>query len=423
MPQAIAMQLPVTAAATPAAVVAGAGSATGKTPLFAGLLSRVGGIALSTAPGAGVALSKSPGGGVQAGANTGDAAPAEQSVQPEPTTTGPANQASAMPEPALPTAPLTVPAAAATSTARPRITAGVHSDATHEPAAREHSAAGVEVAADATPTPIAAMAPPPTVFEAPRHAAAAGQPGEQRLVGVAAKPGPTASAPPGNEIASAPPDSVAATPAVPPGPLSPSAAGAEASVAPLASAIATAQPGLPPAPVQSPDRIDAAPAAAPQAAAATQQVSAALVSLAGAPGGGQRMTLRLEPADLGQVQIRIDRSPDAPAQVQITVQRPETLTLLLRDQPELQRALDQAGVPPDGRGVTLHIAASDSASGSGSGNSGAAPGADPGQNSGYGGGARSDGQGRSGDATDQDPDDSSPLPLPRWLRAGLDITA
>jgi hypothetical protein len=175
--------------------------------------------------------------------------------------------------------------------------------------------------------------------------------------------------------------------------------------------------------VQSPDRIDAAPAAAPQAAAATQQVSAALVSLAGAPGGGQRMTLRLEPADLGQVQIRIDRSPDAPAQVQITVQRPETLTLLLRDQPELQRALDQAGVPPDGRGVTLHIAASDSASGSGSGNSGAAPGADPGQNSGYGGGARSDGQGRSGDATDQDPDDSSPLPLPRWLRAGLDITA
>jgi hypothetical protein len=181
--------------------------------------------------------------------------------------------------------------------------------------------------------------------------------------------------------------------------------------------------------VQLPDRVGAAAASAsvsqPDAAAAapTQQVAAAVVSLAGAPGGGQRMTLRLEPAELGQVQIRIDRPTDAPAQVEITVQRPETLTLLLRDQPQLQRALDQAGVPADGRGVTLHITAPESAASSGnSASSSVAAGADPGQGGGSGAGTRSGEQGRSGNAADQDPDDTS-IPLPRWLRAGLDITA
>ncbi len=76
------------------------------------------------------------------------------------------------------------------------------------------------------------------------------------------------------------------------------------------------------------------------------------------PDGAQRLTVRLDPPELGQVQIKIDRPSDAPARVEITVQKQETLTLLLRDQPQLQRALDQAGVPADGRTVTFHIAAS-----------------------------------------------------------------
>lgn len=135
------------------------------------------------------------------------------------------------------------------------------------------------------------------------------------------------------------------------------------------------------------------------------------------------MTLRLEPAELGLVQIRINRPADAPAQVEITVQRPETLTLLLRDQPQLQRALDQAGVPADGRSLTLHVAAPEPAASTGSSaSSGAATSADPGQNGGNGAGTRSGGQGRAGDAADQDQDDT-PTPLARWLRAGLDITA
>ncbi len=36
------------------------------------------------------------------------------------------------------------------------------------------------------------------------------------------------------------------------------------------------------------------------------------------------MTLRLDPADLGIVQVRIDRPADAPAHVEVSVSRPET---------------------------------------------------------------------------------------------------
>jgi hypothetical protein len=169
---------------------------------------------------------------------------------------------------------------------------------------------------------------------------------------------------------------------------------------------------------------DAAPAnpVSTTSAAPAQQVSAALVSLAGATGGTQRITLRLDPAELGQVQIRIDRPPDAPAQVDITVQRPETLTLLLRDQPQLQHALDQAGVPADGRSVTLHMASPETFASPGSTASGATAGTDLGHDSGNGSGSGTGGQTRSGGLADQDQDDTA-TQLPRWLRAGLDITA
>ena len=134
------------------------------------------------------------------------------------------------------------------------------------------------------------------------------------------------------------------------------------------------------------------------------------------------MTLRLEPAELGQVQIRIDRAPDAPARVDITVERPETMTLLLRDQPQLQRALDVAGVPTDGRSLTLHLATPDSVAPSAGTQGGMAANAGSGQGGGNGSGARSGGQGGTEESADTAPDDTTAA-LPRWLRAGLDITA
>lgn len=159
-----------------------------------------------------------------------------------------------------------------------------------------------------------------------------------------------------------------------------------------------------------------------RASGATQQVSAALLSLGQTSNGGQHMTLRLDPAELGQVEIRIDRPTDAPARVDIAVQRPETMTLLLNDQPQLQRALDQAGVPTDGRSVTLHVATPAPAATSGHPpEAGLADSAGQGQG-GNSSAGHSDPQRGANTSPDAEQDETPAQPT-RWLRVGLDITA
>jgi hypothetical protein len=202
----------------------------------------------------------------------------------------------------------------------------------------------------------------------------------------------------------------------------------------------------------------AAPATAATAASAplsadatpTDQVAPALVRLIQTPNGGQRLTLHLEPASLGHVQIQIDRPADAAPRVDITVQRPQTLELLLRDQPQLQRALDQAGVPQAGRTLTLHLASPNSAGSafspqgggagdSGSGNNqagsgwlndgwaaGSGAGGQGAGSHGSGGNAYANGSPRpngNNAGTSTDTDLSQTVPASRWVRAGLDITA
>jgi flagellar hook-length control protein FliK len=187
-------------------------------------------------------------------------------------------------------------------------------------------------------------------------------------------------------------------------------------------------PANPPAnPIASASPTAALPAtltaAAPSPAA---QVAPALVALTHAPDGAPRLTLRLDPPELGLVQIRIERPQDAPARVEITVQRQETLTLLLRDQPQLQTALNQAGVPLDGRSITFHLVAPEPVARS----DGSAPnsGTDFAGQSGNGadGASRQGGsaQQRSADGMDDNNDANfTPIAAPTWLRAGLDITA
>jgi hypothetical protein len=164
----------------------------------------------------------------------------------------------------------------------------------------------------------------------------------------------------------------------------------------------------------------------PTVASPAEQVAPVLVSMAHAPDGTQRLTLRLDPPELGHLQIRVERPPDAPAHVDITVEKPETLILLLRDQPQLQRALDQAGVPPDGRSVTFHIATADAGpryevgptlSGAGTGSSGAG---DASSGAFHQGGRPA--RGGFSDADETNADFALPVP-PGWVRAGLDITA
>jgi hypothetical protein len=78
--------------------------------------------------------------------------------------------------------------------------------------------------------------------------------------------------------------------------------------------------------------------------------------------GGTQITVQLSPQSLGRVDIRIDRAPDGLAQVSLTVARPETLALLVRDQTQLNDALDRAGVPGDQRVLSFHLAPADAGS-------------------------------------------------------------
>ncbi len=427
MPQAIAMQLPATAAAMPTAAVAlaPAGSATGKAPVFAGLLSQFGRIASP--------LGRSAGDPAVARQSSSPAAPGESPAQPEPPGTGVADHAAPTPDADLlsplptvtPTIPTTLPGsglpgmaasdlpnmpgsglpdlpaslvpvvpapASGLATGLPFIV-GAHPNTPRDPAvtAATANASDVVASTSVTPLPVPAKPPPPNATEPLRlrRTPADSQVERTRLDAVGANPGPPTCEPPGSAAA------ISATAASPGWSSAPAAAATTETATPLVQPLlATAQPVQLAAPAQVPDRVDAASPPPPDSTATgpAQQVSAALVSLAGTPGGGQRMTLRLEPAELGQVQIRIDRPQDAPAQVEITVQRPETLTLLLRDQPQLQRALDQAGVPADGRSLTMHVAAPQSAASSGSVHSGATASADLGQSGGNGAGTRSGGR-------------------------------
>ena len=87
----------------------------------------------------------------------------------------------------------------------------------------------------------------------------------------------------------------------------------------------------------------------------SEQVATALARLS-AHAGRTQLDLSLQPAELGHVAIRIARGADGAASVTIHVERPETLTLLHRDAPQLQAALDRAGVASDGRSVTVTLA-------------------------------------------------------------------
>jgi hypothetical protein len=167
--------------------------------------------------------------------------------------------------------------------------------------------------------------------------------------------------------------------------------------------------------------------AAPAPASPVAQVAPALVALGHTSDGTQHITMRLQPPELGQVQIRIERPADAPARVEITVSRSETLTLLLRDQPQLQRALDQAGVPPEGRSIAFHVAPPEPAPRS-EGIAAAASGTGAGGLSGgefsHGGAANRGGNPSRQTANPGDDDDNfTPVAVSRWMRAGLDITA
>lgn len=194
----------------------------------------------------------------------------------------------------------------------------------------------------------------------------------------------------------------------------PAAAPQDSPSSPPIAATAAAISAMPATPsaiaVTAPPVSRTTPSHPPQPASApAAQIAPALISVAQSAGGTQRLTIRLDPPELGTVQIRVEHAANAPMQVEINVQRPETLTLLMRDQPHLQHALDQAGVPAEGRTLSFQLDLQDQRGttgdhGSGHGRRPPTPAAQQMQ------------------ADPDDPDDATAGTM-RWSRVALDITA
>lgn len=99
----------------------------------------------------------------------------------------------------------------------------------------------------------------------------------------------------------------------------------------------------------SPANVDKLAAASPSSAPPAQpvsvldQVAPAVVSAAQAGDAGHRVSVSLNPDQLGTVTVTVDRNTDGTMHIQVSAEQIATLDMLRRDQGELVRALDQAG--------------------------------------------------------------------------------
>jgi flagellar hook-length control protein FliK len=98
-----------------------------------------------------------------------------------------------------------------------------------------------------------------------------------------------------------------------------------------------------------PAQADAVPMV-PNVPLAAVPVEIGLRSLAGL----SRFEIRLEPEDLGRIDVRLDIDGDT-VQARLTVDRVETLALLQRDAKTLERAFEQAGLKPSEGGIDLSL--------------------------------------------------------------------
>ena len=65
--------------------------------------------------------------------------------------------------------------------------------------------------------------------------------------------------------------------------------------------------------------------------------------------------IRLDPADLGRIDVRIDVDRNGQVTSHLTVEKPETLAMLQQDAPQLQRALDDAGLKTGNGGLQFSL--------------------------------------------------------------------
>jgi len=71
--------------------------------------------------------------------------------------------------------------------------------------------------------------------------------------------------------------------------------------------------------------------------------------------GGRKFDIRLDPAELGRVDVSLDISDKGEVTARLVVDRVETLHMLQRDARTLERAFEQAGLKPSNAGVEITL--------------------------------------------------------------------
>jgi flagellar hook-length control protein FliK len=220
------------------------------------------------------------------------------------------------------------------------------------------------------------IAPPVAEQPAPK-AAPSSQPGRsvgaattaQRGGSIAALTAPTASpvqavapAPDGADKSPAnhPPDQTGAAAIKPQDAASndrPAAAGGEAPrfdvTAAAAAATAPNAPGGAGAPQPAPAAATARPDTTAPVAVPISGLAVAIASRA--VEGKRRFDIRLDPPDLGRIDVRLDVGRDGQVTSRLVVERADTLDLLRRDAPALEQALQSAGLQTDTSGLQFSL--------------------------------------------------------------------
>lgn len=74
-----------------------------------------------------------------------------------------------------------------------------------------------------------------------------------------------------------------------------------------------------------------------------------------AAGGSSRFEIRLDPAELGRIDVRLDVDKHGNVTSHLTVEKPATLDMLRRDAPQLQQALEDAGLKTGDSGLQFSL--------------------------------------------------------------------
>ena len=134
---------------------------------------------------------------------------------------------------------------------------------------------------------------------------------------------------------------------------------AGATPAPAASFDASLQATGAPAPQlpsSSASTVFTANLSATAATGAPVPVSGLAVEIAASVKSGKTsFEVRLDPADLGRIDVRIDVDRNGQVTSHLTVERPETLSMLRQDANQLQRALDNAGLSTGNSGLQFSL--------------------------------------------------------------------